>query len=410
MLTTAFNLTVTEPDGSPSVAGVRILRFTNGTVTDDGGGQVSITIAAGSPGGSSGDLQYNSGGSFAGLAMSAVATSGDIITLTSAAAADIPIVTVAHASQSGALQEWRNSGGTPKARITKEGSLYIKATSGIYAIEVIHASSGAQIFRIDPVASGVYSSGPYITDGGFTISAYGAYLGVNGGQRFIFNADSLDYYSGTTYGRMSYFILSSTSTNRETFQVAQEWATSTDASRKSRAILNIYDTAAREAIRLEASGSAAMLGFYGATAAVRQADLSGLATIGLVAAATLPTASLTNVGASLRIASSKLETGGTLTTATDGATVTFDLSVSNRQTVTLGGNRILALSGDADGVSFVIILKQDGGGSRTVTWWSGIKWPGGTVPTLTTTGGKQDVFTFTRLASGEYLGWASLNH
>lgn len=102
---------------------------------------------------------------------------------------------------------------------------------------------------------------------------------------------------------------------------------------------------------------------------------------------------------------------GDLTTATDGATVTFDLATSRRQIVTLGGNRTLALSGDADDMAFTIILKQDGTGSRTVTWFSGIKWPGGTTPTLTTTAGKYDVFAFVRIASGEYLGFAgSLNH
>jgi hypothetical protein len=102
---------------------------------------------------------------------------------------------------------------------------------------------------------------------------------------------------------------------------------------------------------------------------------------------------------------------GDLTTATDGATVTFNLATSRRQIVTLGGSRTLALSNDADGMAFTVILKQDGTGSRTVTWWSGIKWPGGTVPTLTTTAGKYDVFAFVRIASGEYLGFAgSLNH
>lgn len=102
---------------------------------------------------------------------------------------------------------------------------------------------------------------------------------------------------------------------------------------------------------------------------------------------------------------------GDLATAADGATVTFDLATSRRQIVTLGGNRTLALSNDADGMAFTILLKQDGGGSRTVTWWSGIKWPGGTPPTLTATGGKYDVFAFLRIASGEYIGFAgSLNH
>lgn len=40
-------LTVREEDGSPSVSNVSTIRFTNGTVTDNGGGDVSVAITAG---------------------------------------------------------------------------------------------------------------------------------------------------------------------------------------------------------------------------------------------------------------------------------------------------------------------------------------------------------------------------
>ncbi len=85
-----------------------------------------------------------------------------------------------------------------------------------------------------------------------------------------------------------------------------------------------------------------------------------------------------------------------ITTATDGATVTFDLRVSPKQRVTLSGNRTLALTSGSYyvGQMFAIKLTQDGTGSHTVTWWSAIKWPGGTAPTLTTTAGKSDWFCF----------------
>ena len=85
-----------------------------------------------------------------------------------------------------------------------------------------------------------------------------------------------------------------------------------------------------------------------------------------------------------------------ITTATDGATVTFDLRVSPTQMVTLAGNRTLALTSGSYyvGQTFDIKLTQDATGSRTVTWWSAIKWTGGTIPTLTTTAGKSDWFRF----------------
>jgi hypothetical protein len=42
---------------------------------------------------------------------------------------------------------------------------------------------------------------------------------------------------------------------------------------------------------------------------------------------------------------------------------------------------------------------------RTVTRWSGIRWPAGTIPTLTTAPNKADVFSFIRLGSGSYWGF-----
>jgi hypothetical protein len=83
-----------------------------------------------------------------------------------------------------------------------------------------------------------------------------------------------------------------------------------------------------------------------------------------------------------------------LQTATDAATVTFNLANGAIQKVTLGGNRTLALSGQLSGQSFAIILIQDGSGNRTVTWWSNIKWISSTVPTLTISAGGIDIFTF----------------
>lgn len=95
----------------------------------------------------------------------------------------------------------------------------------------------------------------------------------------------------------------------------------------------------------------------------------------------------------------------TITAATDDTTVTFDLSLGNIHTVTLGGNRTLALSNATTGQCFIIRLLQDGTGSRTVTWFSTIKWPDGTTPTLTTTASKADTFGFICTGSGTYDGF-----
>ena len=96
---------------------------------------------------------------------------------------------------------------------------------------------------------------------------------------------------------------------------------------------------------------------------------------------------------------------GDITADSDGATITFNLATTNLHTVTLEGNRTLALSNWSVGQAFIIRLVQDGTGSRTVTWFSTIKWVYGTAPTLTTTADKTDVFGFLCTSAGNYDGY-----
>lgn len=92
-----------------------------------------------------------------------------------------------------------------------------------------------------------------------------------------------------------------------------------------------------------------------------------------------------------------------ITTDSDGSTITFDLSVTNIHTVTLGGNRILNISNPTVGQVFMIRLVQGGTGSYTISsWWSTIKWPGGTAPTLSTAVGAVDAFVFVCVSTGNY--------
>ena len=77
---------------------------------------------------------------------------------------------------------------------------------------------------------------------------------------------------------------------------------------------------------------------------------------------------------------------GSITTLTDGATVTPDFAASNNYVLTLGGNRTIANPTNLTaGQSGSIFLVQDGTGSRTAAWGSYWDFAGGTAPTLTTT-------------------------
>ena len=83
----------------------------------------------------------------------------------------------------------------------------------------------------------------------------------------------------------------------------------------------------------------------------------------------------------------------TLYTANTGTAITVSLANGTVQQLTLTGNATITMPTAAAGKSFVIMLKQDGTGSRTVTW-STVVWPGGTAPTITSTASKQDIYSF----------------
>jgi hypothetical protein len=132
-------------------------------------------------------------------------------------------------------------------------------------------------------------------------------------------------------------------------------------------------------------------------------SIGGVAT-NAVSGTIAPSSTSTNSATEL-VTKSYIDSG--YQTATDGATVTFDLGNGGyrKHKVTLGGARTLAISNGIVGQVFIIDLIQDATGSRTVTWFSTIKWAGGTVPTLTTTANKIDSFGFIVTSAGNYQGY-----
>jgi hypothetical protein len=99
---------------------------------------------------------------------------------------------------------------------------------------------------------------------------------------------------------------------------------------------------------------------------------------------------------------------GAITTATPeaAATATLNLATSNKHNIIMpAGNITIALSNAAVGQVFTIRILQDGTGSRTVTWFTTIRWAGGSAPTLTTTASKADIFAFVVTGAGTYDGF-----
>lgn len=92
----------------------------------------------------------------------------------------------------------------------------------------------------------------------------------------------------------------------------------------------------------------------------------------------------------------------------DSATIAINWANGPVQYVTLGGNRIITFTGPVVGRTYVLILIQDGTGSRTISSWPTISWAGGAAPTLTTTAGKTDIVTLL-YANGIYYADCAKN-
>lgn len=88
------------------------------------------------------------------------------------------------------------------------------------------------------------------------------------------------------------------------------------------------------------------------------------------------------------------------------ATATLDLSNATTHTIAMpAGNITIALSSPTTNQWFTVEIVQDNVGSRTVTWFTTIRWVQGTAPVLTTTANKKDTFVFRVTGSNTYDGY-----
>lgn len=94
------------------------------------------------------------------------------------------------------------------------------------------------------------------------------------------------------------------------------------------------------------------------------------------------------------LANARLGVGGT--TLTLAASVTWNCNFLQTATLTLGATTpTLTPSGHVAGGTYILILKQDATGSRSILWGSGFKWAGGpTAPTISTAANAVDILTF----------------
>lgn len=88
-------------------------------------------------------------------------------------------------------------------------------------------------------------------------------------------------------------------------------------------------------------------------------------------------------------------TSATAVTLVDGANIAWNLASGGFATVTLAGTRVLDNPTNmVAGGHYTLIIKQDGTGSRVLTYGTAYKFAGGTAPTLSTAANSIDILTF----------------
>ena len=95
--------------------------------------------------------------------------------------------------------------------------------------------------------------------------------------------------------------------------------------------------------------------------------------------------------------------------ANSSTAITILLTNGTVQIITLTGNATITMPTATSGKSFIMFLKQDATGSRSVTW-STVKWAGGTAPTITATASRQDIFSFFADGTNWYGATLGLNY
>lgn len=97
-------------------------------------------------------------------------------------------------------------------------------------------------------------------------------------------------------------------------------------------------------------------------------------------------------GALNEVAALRADLSTAVRTLIDAATIAVDASQGFNFRVVLGGNRTLGNpTGMRSGQQITIRIKQDGTGSRTLAYGSKYKFPGGTVPVLSTAANALDM-------------------
>ncbi len=91
-----------------------------------------------------------------------------------------------------------------------------------------------------------------------------------------------------------------------------------------------------------------------------------------------------------------------------GSTLTLSaLTTATIHYVTLTDDCVLTFPTPTSGQSFLLALKQDENGNRSVTWPENVMWPSGETPTITNSVGAVDLLTFICIDGINWYGFVS---
>ena len=124
---------------------------------------------------------------------------------------------------------------------------------------------------------------------------------------------------------------------------------------------------------------------------------------------TFPASSTTVAGLAIQQAYTKQQYFS-VATLTDGASISWDVSTSQKAKVTLGGARTMAaVSNPVEGATYYLYVFQDGTGGRTLAYTTTASttgtfdFGGATTPVITTTASRGDILAFEGVNIGGYV-------
>jgi hypothetical protein len=232
---------------------------------------VGIPLIVASPGGSTGDVQYNNSGTFAGSGFTMVGAVGS-----------------EHLVGPGA-SDWGASINAESVWVQNGAGSVFFGDTNVYIqgqwpqLMAISAIGGVRV-----VGGGTTNCITLEQWGGVrsAMDQYGSWVWnrVDAATNTVSGGQTIGHTTSATpangFGvNLVFELQSSTTAGREAGEIDAVWVNATDASRTARVVHYVSDaTANREAMRIESSGTAPMIGFLGAAAAAQQTG--GAATAG----------------------------------------------------------------------------------------------------------------------------------